>query len=116
MRMDEGARTNEEKIVYYISNRKNKTRQLVKREISNLWVDFSFSFTWLFLNSSKENFQCKWPVEIYSLMINQGYNINDQLNFILTMIKRDYNTNDRLKFILKLIKWDYGLNDRSKLA
>ena len=32
-------------------------------------------------------------------MINWGYDMNDQLNFILKAIKWDYNTNDRLKFI-----------------
>ena len=32
------------------------------------------------------------------------------------MIKWDYNINDLLNFILTVIKWDYGMNDRSKLA
>ena len=29
----------------------------------DLWVDFSLSFTWLILNSFKENFQSKCPIE-----------------------------------------------------
>ena len=39
---------------------------------------------------------------------NWGYNVNDQLDFVLTVIKRDYNTNDRF------IRWENGLNDRLK--
>jgi len=45
---------------------------------------------------------------------NQGYSMNDRLNFILTVIKRDYNTNDRLKFILSFIRRDNGLNKQLK--
>jgi len=47
-------------------------------------------------------------------LFNRGYNVNDQLDFVLTVIKRDYNTNDRLKFILSFIRLDNGLNDRLK--
>ena len=46
----------------------------------------------------------------------RGYNVNDQLDFVLIVIKRDYNANDRLKFILSFIRRDNGLNDRVKLA
>jgi len=52
----------------------------------------------------KRTFKVSVRLKISFLMINQGYNMNDQLNFILKAIKRDYNTNDRLKFILILIK------------
>ena len=45
---------------------------------------------------------------------NQGYNVNDRLDFVLTMIKRDYNTNDWLKFILSFIRRENGLNKRLK--
>jgi len=34
---------------------------------------------------------------------NRGYNMNDQLDFSLTMIKRDYNTNDRLNSFYHLL-------------
>jgi len=36
-------------------------------------------------------------------MTDQGYSMNDRLEFILTVVKQDYNTNDRLEFILTII-------------
>jgi len=80
---------------------------------------------WLLVNSFNETFKEKCPIYFFyyffqryfdyfiiflSFLINRGYDMNDQLDFILTVIKRDYNANDRLKFILSIIRWENRLN------
>jgi len=67
----------------------------------DLWVDFSLSFTWLFINSFKRTFKVKCPIDTY---------------FIIFLFNQSYGMNDRLKFILSFIMRDNGLNDRSKLV
>ena len=98
---------------------------------------------WLLVNLFKENSKKKCPIDFFCLFyskifwlfyyyffkifwlvyyyfaffwFNHGYNVNDRLDFALTVIKRDYNANDRLKFILSLIRRDNGLNNRLKLV
>ena len=87
---------------------------------------------WLLVNSSKETSKEKRPIDFFDyflqryfdyfiiillfFLFNQGYNVNDRLDFALTVIKRDYNANDRLKFILSFIRRDNDLNDRLKLV
>jgi len=81
---------------------------------------------WLLVNWSKETSKEKHPIDFFDYFIqryfdyfiiifqdiliilllfcffwfNRDYNVNDRLDFVLTVIKRDYNANDRLKFIL----------------
>ena len=100
-----------------------------------LWVDFSLSFTLVISqfiqgNSQRKNFRLIFLIILlliffqdiliilllFSFLFNRSYNVNNRLDFALTVIKRHYNTNDRLKFILSFIRWDNGLNDQLKLV
>jgi len=85
---------------------------------------------WLLVNSFKETSKEKRLIDFFFIILfkdiliilllfcffwfNRDYNVNDQLDFTLTVIKRDYNTNDKLKFILSFIRWENGLNKRLK--
>jgi len=86
---------------------------------------------WLLVNWSKKTSKEKCPIDFFFILFkyiltilllffflwfNRGYNVNNRLDFILTVIKGDYNTNDRLKFILSFIRWENGINDRLKLV
>jgi len=94
---------------------------------------------WLLVNWSKETSKEKRSIDFFDYFIqryfyyfiiifqdilllffffwfNRGYNVNDRLDFVLTVIKQDYNANDRLKFILSFMRRDNGLNDRLKLV
>ena len=80
----------------------------------------AFVSLWLLVNSFKETFEEKCASDFFIyfiivwLLFNQGYDINDWLDFILIVIKWDYNINDRLKFILSTIRRDNGLNKQLK--
>jgi len=95
---------------------------------------------WLLVNSFKETFKEKRPIDFFDYFIiffsryfdyfiiiifediliilslfcffwfNRSYNVNDRLDFILIVIKQDYYTNDQLKFILSIIRRDNGFN------
>jgi len=77
---------------------------------------------WLLVNSFKETSKEKRLIDFFDYFFiifsryfdyfiinlffwfNQGYNVNDRLDFALTVTKRHYNTNDWLKFILSFIR------------
>ena len=81
---------------------------------------------WLLVNSFKETSKEKRPIDFFIILFKDIWiilllfylfwfnNVNDRLDFVLTVIKRDYNTNNQLKFISSFIRQENGLNDRFK--